>query len=539
MDASAIEVVSSVKHCSLSEQPLVIPETPPKQNFEKKKPMCYEDSSKEEFAEFPLAVTPYLLLDVLTNHGLDAQTLARVEATCTYFRRAAQFYPVGGLSLVEIAALDMCSKKAIFKQMTHKERKNLKKICGGSWKFVLRFISAGEACNRRGKALAIAGPGHSIAVAENGDVYSFGRNSSGELGIGTIQDQARPCRIRSLQGIHIIQASVASGRTILISDAGRVYSFGKQAPGELEPANNDDNVLTPQLVNSLKDVFVVQAAFGNFFTAFLSREGRVYTVAWGKNSKLGYATDLNDLEPRPILSGLENVPVVQIAAGRCYLLALACHPSGMSVYFVEFGSGKKLGYGKSQPRRIKNFQTLKFQPTMIAAGAFHCAVVGADGRVCTWGWGNHGCLGHGDEEYQSSPKVVSALADVKAVYVAAGFYTTFVVSEDGNVYSFGYGESYCLGLGNPAYNSEEEAWLFPRDILIPKPVTSLKKLNERIVHVSVTDSHTDSAEWEAHTLVITESGKVYAFGTGGSGQLGFEVVPHNGVCSPQQVHIDL
>ncbi|KAL9680355.1 hypothetical protein QQ045_018233 [Rhodiola kirilowii] len=534
MDASAIEVVSSFKHCSLSEQPVMIPETPPKENFEKKKPMCYEDSSKEEFAEFPLAVTPYLLLDLLTNHGLDAQTLARVEATCSYFRRAAQLYPNGDLSLLEIAAFDMCSKKAIFKQMTHKEGENLKKICGGSWKFVLRFISAGEACNRRGKALAISGPGHSIVVAKNGDVYSFGRNSSGELGIGTIQDQAHPCRIRSLQGIHIIQASVASRRTILISDAGRVYSFGKQTPGELDPANQVNNVLTPQLVNSLKDVFVVQAAFGHFFTFFLSREGRVYTLARGKSSRLGHEADLYDSKPRPLLGGLENLPVVQIAAGHCYLLALACHPSGMSVYSVGCGLGGKLGHGtllhEPQPRLIEEFQTLKFQPTMIAAGAFHCAVVGADGRVCTWGRGTYGCLGHGDEECQLSPKIVSALADIKAVYVAAGYYTTFVVSEDGDLYSFGYGESYCLGHDNPEGEPEEDT-----DALIPELVTSLKEQNERIVHVSVTDS----AYSEAHTLVITESGKLYAFGNGENGQLGFEVVPYSGVCSPELVNIDL
>ncbi|CAM8953485.1 unnamed protein product [Rhodiola kirilowii] len=80
--------------------------------------MSYEDSSQGEFGEFPLAQTPSLLLNVLTNYGVDVQTLARLEATCTYFRRAAQLYPNGDLSLLEIAAFDMCSKKAIFKQMT-------------------------------------------------------------------------------------------------------------------------------------------------------------------------------------------------------------------------------------------------------------------------------------------------------------------------------------------------------------------------------------------------------------------------------------
>ncbi|MED6159907.1 hypothetical protein PIB30_046625 [Stylosanthes scabra] len=68
----------------------------------------------------------------------------------------------------------------------------------------------------------------------------------------------------------------------------------------------------------------------------------------------------------------------------------------------------------------------------LAAGAWHAAVVGRDGRVCTWGWGRYGCLGHGNEECESAPKVVEALSNVN--HVATGDYTTFVVSDDGDVY---------------------------------------------------------------------------------------------------------
>lgn len=135
---------------------------------------------------------------------------------------------------------------------------------------------------------------------------------------------------RSLQGIRIIQAAAGPGRTMLISDAGRVYAFGKDSFGEAEyGVQGAKLVTTPQLVESLKNIFVVQAAIGNFFTAVLSREGRVYTFSWGSDGKLGHQTEPNDVEPHPLLGALENIPVVQIAAGYCYLLALACQPSGM------------------------------------------------------------------------------------------------------------------------------------------------------------------------------------------------------------------
>lgn len=63
---------------------------------------------------------------------------------------------------------------------------------------MLRYLLAGESCSRREKSQAIAGPGHSIAVTSNGAVYSFGSNSSGQLGHGTTDEEPRPRLIRSV-----------------------------------------------------------------------------------------------------------------------------------------------------------------------------------------------------------------------------------------------------------------------------------------------------------------------------------------------------
>jgi len=135
---------------------------------------------------------------------------------------------------------------------------------------------------------------------------------------------------RTLQGIRIIQAAAGAGRTMLITDSGQVYAFGKDSFGEAEYGGQGSKTVTaPRLVESLKNIFVVQAAIGNFFTAVLSREGKVYTFSWGSDGKLGHHTDSNDMEPHPLLGALEDIPVVQIAAGYCYLLCLACQPSGM------------------------------------------------------------------------------------------------------------------------------------------------------------------------------------------------------------------
>ncbi|KAL1327997.1 hypothetical protein HN51_037967 [Arachis hypogaea] len=502
--------------------------------FQRQQRHCFGGSCP---GEFPLSANPSIVLHVLTTCNLDPQDLAKLEATCSFFRKPANFAPDFELSLSELAALDMCQKRVIFKPMSIEQRQYLKQRCGGSWKLVMRFLIAGETCCRREKSQAIAGPGHSIAVNSKGIVYSFGSNGSGQLGNGTTEDMWQPQPIRALQGIRIIQAAAGAGRTMLISDAGQVYAFGKDSFGEAEFGTQGSKmVTTPQLVESLKNIFVVQAAIGNFFTAVLSREGRVYTFSWGNDGKLCHHTDPSDVEPHPLLGALEHIPVVQIAAGYCYLLCLACQPSGMSVYSVGCGLGGKLGHGsrtdEKYPRLIEQFQKLHLQPMAVAAGAWHAAVVGQDGRVCTWGWGRYGCLGHGNEECESTPKVVEALSNVKAVHVATGDYATFVVCDNGDVYSFGCGESSSLG-HNPGNDDQGNR---QGNVSSPELVASLKEVNERVVHISMTNS----IYWNAHTFALTESGKLYAFGAGDKGQLGAELVgDETERGKPERVDIDL
>ncbi|KAF8100901.1 hypothetical protein N665_0214s0060 [Sinapis alba] len=522
-----------LQYHNLPEQPVASP--PLVTPFHRQKRHCFGETTP---GEFPLAANPSIVLHVLTECRLDPRDLANLEATCSFFSQPANFAPDCSLSLPELAALDMCNKRVIFKPMKEEEREEMKRRCGGSWKLVLRFLLAGEACCRREKSQAIAGPGHSIAVTSKGQVYTFGYNNSGQLGHGHTDEESRILPIRSLQGIRIIQAAAGAGRAMLISDNGSVYACGKDLFGEAEYGGQGSRpVTTPQLVTSLKNIFVVQAAIGNFFTAILSREGKVYTFSWGNDGRLGHQTEANDVEPRPLLGPLENVPVVQIAAGYCYLLALACQPNGMSVYSVGCGLGGKLGHGsktdEKHPRVIEQFKVLNLQPRVVAAGAWHAAVVGQDGRVCTWGWGRYGCLGHGNEECESVPKVVEGLSHVKAVHVATGDYTTFVVSEDGDVYSFGCGESASLGhhptLGDEQGNRHG-------NVLSPAIVTSLKQAKERVVQISLTNS----IYWNAHTFALTESGKLFAFGAGDKGQLGAELGrDQTERCVPEKVDIDL
>ena len=61
-------------------------------------------------------------------------------------------------------------------------------------------------------------------------------------------------------------------------------------------------------------------------------------------------------------------------------------------------------------------------------------------------------LGHGNEQHQLLPKKVEALAGQRTVAVSAGGHHAIAVTADGAVFTWGKGESGCLGHGDDLSN---------------------------------------------------------------------------------------
>eukprot|EP00966_Prymnesium_polylepis_P056845 1315798-Prymnesium_polylepis.2 len=111
------------------------------------------------------------------------------------------------------------------------------------------------------------------------------------------------------------------------------------------------------------------------------------------------------------------------------------------VYSFGFGAYAQLGHGSQAkqptPQVIKALKGVKVRT--FAAGHNHSLAVSSAGEVYSFGDGysHSGQLGHGDDTYQLTPKVIEALAGVKVRAVAGGDYHSLVLNEEGVVYSFG------------------------------------------------------------------------------------------------------
>ncbi|XP_076633723.1 RCC1 and BTB domain-containing protein 1-like isoform X2 [Colletes latitarsis] len=77
------------------------------------------------------------------------------------------------------------------------------------------------------------GHSSSIAVTNKGEVYGWGCNTAGELGIGNCINQTVPCKITQLSGIVITKVVCGYSHALALSNNGVLYTWGANSHGQL------------------------------------------------------------------------------------------------------------------------------------------------------------------------------------------------------------------------------------------------------------------------------------------------------------------
>eukprot|EP00448_Togula_jolla_P009877 CAMPEP_0170603602 /NCGR_PEP_ID=MMETSP0224-20130122/18997_1 /TAXON_ID=285029 /ORGANISM="Togula jolla, Strain CCCM 725" /LENGTH=1011 /DNA_ID=CAMNT_0010928489 /DNA_START=44 /DNA_END=3076 /DNA_ORIENTATION=+ len=164
---------------------------------------------------------------------------------------------------------------------------------------------------------------------------------------------------------------------------------------------------------------------------------------------------------------------------------------------------------------IRAFERMKI--CQIAGGDGHTAAVTIHGKLYSWGASACGQLGHSDTEhmpkdvegypYQPVPLLVESLQDVRIVQISCGDAHTIALSREGLLYSWGGGG--CGQLGH------SETSRMPKDEdgcpYQPSP---------RIVEHLRPHAVATIACGKAHTIAVSERGRMYTWGAGACGQLG-------------------
>jgi hypothetical protein len=87
-------------------------------------------------------------------------------------------------------------------------------------------------------------------------------------------------------------------------------------------------------------------------------------------------------------------------------------------------------------------------PPQVACSSRHAALVTRSGEVYTWGFGQTGCLGHGMAQHTAAPCPVSRLRRQGSFCIAASEHSTAAITAEGQLYTWGQGAAGSLGHGD-------------------------------------------------------------------------------------------
>ena len=110
---------------------------------------------------------------------------------------------------------------------------------------------------------------------------------------------------------------------------------------------------------------------------------------------------------------------------------------------VDEKEGKDEGMVRNTRRKERGCHVIK-----LACGWDHCLALSSDGVVRSWGSGQNGKLGRGTEESAAEPMIVSGLLGQRVVHIAAGCEHSIALTENGVLYTWGHGDGGRLGRGD-------------------------------------------------------------------------------------------
>ncbi|VDI38896.1 E3 ubiquitin-protein ligase HERC4 [Mytilus galloprovincialis] len=216
----------------------------------------------------------------------------------------------------------------------------------------------------------VAGSQHSLALTEAGEVFSWGDNSCGQLGRGKVdENQAKqPKVIKTLVTYHIIQICSGNNHSLALSNDGIVFSWGANNYGQLGTGSSSQHMDIPQPLLSIRGIPVSQIIAGGNHCFILSMSGALF--GWGRNSfgQLG-VNDENDRNHPTQCKSLRQQRTVFVSCGEDHTCTLTQEGG---VFTFGCGSHGQLGHDNTNneilPRRVMDMMGTVV--TQIACGSY-------------------------------------------------------------------------------------------------------------------------------------------------------------------------
>ncbi|CAG9773088.1 unnamed protein product [Ceutorhynchus assimilis] len=331
-----------------------------------------------------------------------------------------------------------------------------------------------------------------LGVCEKSDVYVWGSNSSHQLAEGQHEKILLPVKSKIFSQVQQIEAGQYC--TFAIHWDGYVSACGKGSYGRLGLGESSNQTLPKRILldSIVRKLSSSKGSDGH--TLALTENGQVYSWGDGDYGKLGHGNCATHKQPERIVGPFLNKTIRFINAG--YRHSAAITDDGRLWTWGE-GDHGRLGHGDYNARHIPTMVSDISDVGQVACGSTHTLAVSRDGKtVWSFGSGENGKLGHGEIAKVCRPKIIETLQGLIIQKVCGATTFSLALTNTGQVYSWGSGP--ILGMG-------------VADAICLQPLLIEELTPYRIIDISVGDNH---------CLALTDENQVFAWGTNTMGQCG-------------------
>ena len=326
------------------------------------------------------------------------------------------------------------------------------------------FTSSGG--GKSEKNLIAVGSNHSLAVTSAGNVLAWGFNTEGQLGDNTISDRSLPKKVNNSDNTGYLQNIIEVAGGLFFSAAldanGNVWTWGDNDNGQLGVGIYSDDIRLPVLVKnesgtgSLSNI--VKIACGVSFCVANDSINNLWS--WGSNSRgqLGNGTTNNSNLPVKVKNSDGTgylTGTTKISTSSTHVMALS---SSGNIWTWGYNWDGRLGDGsktdRSLPVLVKDSSGSSSLSDIvsISAGGTHSLALNANGNVWAWGSNSGGQLGDNTTKDKVLPVRVKDsagiidLLGIKQIFAGSGG-TSMAKDQDANIWAWGSNGSGRLGDG--------------------------------------------------------------------------------------------
>ena len=277
------------------------------------------------------------------------------------------------------------------------------------------------------------GDNHSVGLKLDGKLWSWGDNSFGQLGDGTIIQRKSPVQIGT--GNNWISIDAGAWHNLALRSDGTLWAWGQNIKNQLGDGTTVNKIIPVQIGI---DHNWVSIAGGETHSLALRSDGTVW--AWGENvnGQLGDGTTVN--RSAPVQVGFDN-NWVAISTGKDHSLGLKSDGTLWGWGRNDLG---QLGDGTNINRASPVQIGIGNDWTNMVAGGSHNLAIKSAGTLWGWGSNNFGEIGDGTNVGKTSPVQIGS--NSKWIGLAADHSHSLAMRSNGTVFGWGHNIDGELGI---------------------------------------------------------------------------------------------